>query len=278
MIHVYVFGANGFIGSSVSKELADLNIKHFRVFRSVKHVTFDEMLCVTNLLFDQAIDKLLETKEPTLINNCVGLTKLDSDNSYHDMLEANYFIPLRISASIVNMPNVKIVHLSSNLIRIQQSLNRTDYSMTKRLGDAAVLLLDPDRYQIIHSPLILARGNKSSELVSILEKMCDKNILPVVKNPNKIVNFCTLQGIVNHIISAVDSLSFQGQLVMSLLKTYNMPIKEIVGLRKIMLENKVLDYKKIFEEIRSNPSQEFPVFLELDSDAMKEVLSALKNL
>jgi hypothetical protein len=45
-----------------------------------------------------------------------------------------------------------------------------------------------------------------------------------------------------------------------------------------MLENKVLDYKKIFEEIRSNPSQEFPVFLELDSDAMKEVLSALKNL
>lgn len=278
-VQVYVFGASGFIGTSLSQQLIVSKIYHFRVFRGPKKILSQGGIYSKDLTFDQAISEISITQTPILVINCIGLTKLDSDKCFPEMLESNYEVPLRISKAIQKNPMIKLIHLSTELLKTNNQFNRKQYKLTKKIGDEQILLLEPNQYQIIYLPLVLSKENKSSRLITDLKKMVNQNHSPEIVNPDLPIKFCTLHGIGKMITQiTLNFLSHEKLFQFVELDTYCLMIKEIVELRRNISEYKDDPRKVVIQKIRHSVSKELQNVRQLDDEQLDEVLTVLENL
>ena len=277
-VQVYVFGASGFIGTSLSQQLIDSKIYHFRVFRGSEKISSQGGIYSKDLTLDQAVSEISITQTPLLVINCIGLTRLDSDNCFPDMLKSNYEVPLRISKAIQKNSMIKLIHLSTELLKTNNQLNREQYKLTKKIGDEQFLLLEPNQYQIIYLPLVLSKENKSSRLITDLQKMVNNNS-PELVNPDLLIKFCTLHGIGKMITQIILNFVSHGNLFQFVeLSTYCLMTKEIVELRKNLLKYIDDPQKVVIQRIRQSVSKELQNVRQLDDEEMNEVLTVLENL
>ena len=277
-VQVYVFGASGFIGTSLSQQLIDSKIYHFRVFRGSEKISSQGGIYSKDLTLDQAVSEISITQTPLLVINCIGLTRLDSDNCFPDMLKSNYEVPLRISKAIQKNSMIKLIHLSTELLKTNNQLNREQYKLTKKIGDEQFLLLEPNQYQIIYLPLVLSKENKSSRLITDLQKMVNNNS-PELVNPDLLIKFCTLHGIGKMITQIILNFVSHGNLFQFVeLSTYCLMTKEIVELRRNILKYIDDPQKVVIQRIRQSVSKELQNVRQLDDEEMNEVLTVLENL
>ena len=277
-VQVYVFGASGFIGTSLSQQLVDSKIYHFRVFRGSEKISSQGGIYSKDLTLDQAVSEISITQTPLLVINCIGLTRLDSDNCFPDMLKSNYEVPLRISKAIQKNSMIKLIHLSTELLKTNNQLNREQYKLTKKIGDEQFLLLEPNQYQIIYLPLVLSKENKSSRLITDLQKMVNNNS-PELVNPDLLIKFCTLHGIGKMITQIIFNFVSHGNLFQFVeLSTYCLMTKEIVELRRNILKYIDDPQKVVIQRIRQSVSKELQNVRQLGDEEMNEVLTVLENL
>ena len=277
-VQVYVFGASGFIGTSLSQQLIDSKIYHFRVFRGSEKISSQGGIYSKDLTLDQAVSEISITQTPLLVINCIGLTRLDSDNCFPDMLKSNYEVPLRISKAIQKNSMIKLIHLSTELLKTNNQLNREQYKLTKKIGDEQFLLLEPNQYQIIYLPLVLSKENKSSRLITDLQKMVNNNS-PELVNPDLLIKFCTLHGIGKMITQIILNFVSHGNLFQFVeLSTYCLMTKEIVELRRNILKYIDDPQKVVIQRIRQSVSKELQNVRQLGDEEMNEVLTVLENL
>ena len=277
-VQVYVFGASGFIGTSLSQQLIDSKIYHFRVFRGSEKISSQGGIYSKDLTLDQAVSEISITQTPLLVINCIGLTRLDSDNCFPDMLKSNYEVPLRISKAIQKNSMIKLIHLSTELLKTNNQLNREQYKLTKKIGDEQFLLLEPNQYQIIYLPLVLSKENKSSRLITDLQKMVNNNS-PELVNPDLLIKFCTLHGIGKMITQIIFNFVSHGNLFQFVeLSTYCLMTKEIVELRRNILKYIDDPQKVVIQRIRQSVSKELQNVRQLGDEEMNEVLTVLENL
>ena len=277
-VQVYVFGASGFIGTSLSQQLIDSKIYHFRVFRGPEKISSQGGIYSKDLTLDQAVSEISITQTPLLVINCIGLTRLDSDNCFPDMLKSNYEVPLRISKAIQKNSMIKLIHLSTELLKTNNQLNREQYKLTKKIGDEQFLLLEPNQYQIIYLPLVLSKENKSSRLITDLQKMVNNNS-PELVNPDLLIKFCTLHGIGKMITQIILNFVSHGNLFQFVeLSTYCLMTKEIVELRRNILKYIDDPQKVVIQRIRQSVSKELQNVRQLGDEEMNEVLTVLENL
>ena len=277
-VQVYVFGASGFIGTSLSQQLVDSKIYHFRVFRGSEKISSQGGIYSKDLTLDQAVSEISITQTPLLVINCIGLTRLDSDNCFPDMLKSNYEVPLRISKAIQKNSMIKLIHLSTELLKTNNQLNREQYKLTKKIGDEQFLLLEPNQYQIIYLPLVLSKENKSSRLITDLQKMVSNNS-PELVNPDLLIKFCTLHGIGKMITQIIFNFVSHGNLFQFVeLSTYCLMTKEIVELRRNILKYIDDPQKVVIQRIRQSVSKELQNVRQLGDEEMNEVLTVLENL
>jgi hypothetical protein len=278
-VKVYIFGASGFIGTSLSQQLIVSKIYHFRVLRGSEKISLQGGIYSKDLTLDQAVSEISITQTPLLVINCIGLTRLDSDNCFPDMLKSNYEIPLRISKTIQKNPMIKLIHLSTELLKTNNQLNREQYKLTKKIGDEQFLLLEPNQYQIVYLPLVLSKENKSSRLITDLQKMVNNNHSPELVNPDLLIKFCTLHGIGKMITQTILNFVSHGELSQFVeLSTYCLMTKEIVELRRNILECIGDPRKVVIQRIRHSVSKELQNVRQLDDEEMNEVLTVLENL
>lgn len=278
-VQVYVFGASGFIGTSLSQQLIVSKIFHFRVFRGPEKISSQGGIYSKDLTFDQAISEISITQTPSLVINCIGLTRLDSDNCFPDMLKSNYEVPLRISKAIQKNPMIKLIHLSSELLKTNNQFNREQYKYTKKIGNEQILLLEPNQYQIIRLPLVLSKENKSSRLITDLKNMVNQNYSPEIVNPDLPIKFCTLHGIGKMITQIILNFVSHGKLFQFVeLNTYCLMIKEIFELKRNILEYIDDPRKVVIQRIRHSVSKELQNVRQLDDEELDDVLTVLENL
>ena len=152
------------------------------------------------------------------------------------------------------------------------------YKLTKKIGDEQFLLLEPNQYQIIYLPLVLSKENKSSRLITDLQKMVNNNS-PELVNPDLLIKFCTLHGIGKMITQIILNFVSHGNLFQFVeLSTYCLMTKEIVELRRNILKYIDDPQKVVIQRIRQSVSKELQNVRQLGDEEMNEVLTVLENL
>jgi len=277
--HIYIFGAHGFIGASLSERLKELEVYHYRVVRKIGTGISTGGVYSEDITLDKALSEIAILNRSFLIINCIGLTKFDVDDCFEEMLESNFEIPSRITKSIEKNPSAKIVHLSTELVNSTNGSNREQYKLTKKLGDDAISSLGTIQHKIIYLPLILCANNKSSSLVSELKRMKHDNYVPKIINPNLIVSFCTLIEIRRFLISFVSAFVAGKEIFSSSeLVTYRLTIKEIFEIKRLLLENCSGNRDLIIQQILESSPENFMKLKEFGEEEMNQVLIALENV
>lgn len=188
---VIITGVSGLLGWNFAKFLNNLNVEVVGTYNTNKPDVNFKVCNVRLVDFNQCID-LLKTETPDYVINCVALRDTNCCEIYKEESRVvNVYIP-QILASACNVCNVKLIHLSSDLVFDGRNPEYTEdsepspcnvYGSQKALSELQVLSIN-SKFLIFRLPLMY--GNPSpyhnSFLQDIINRISNGNTVNLFEN------------------------------------------------------------------------------------------------
>lgn len=199
MRHVYVLGATGSLGNSLSKTLS-LN-SNLRVTAISKSTIGKHDLRNLQNYFSM-------TKPVTLIN-CIGILPNKSEEHPDLSQEANVDIVASLVELVKQRTNIHLIQMSSSLVfggeketpysEFDERLPINTYGRHKLEAENLILANIPEQSQILRfGSLITSDINDRTTFNSIMRKMIETRSIDLVAG--RTISICTVQMLIQHLI------------------------------------------------------------------------------
>lgn len=141
MKKILVLGANGMAGLMIYDYLSKQPYND--VYGTIKKYTTEDKIFTLNALNDSALRNIINTVQPDIVINCIGMLIEDSKNNQTEAAYINGFFPHRL-ALLSKQYKFKLIHLSTDCVfdgekgnyNISDTYNaKTWYGITKACGE-----------------------------------------------------------------------------------------------------------------------------------------------